>query len=453
MRLSNIIRFGDALNSKILSVEDDDDVSVIPLSFFVEMVSSRPLKEDVVSSPYRRDTDWRSMETMFSSTPEDIGSFDLSYRIRGNMLIAFYDEGVMVAFASLSKISDDYAINDVEVRKEFRGVGYGSNLYKTILKDIGASLVNYTTMTHSALRVWLSMMRDENINMVGIIRGDKGEKKFVKVRESDGRIVVDGGELDGKVPLGILARWRLDEARIDTKLRYHDELNPKLWNGKRLNQKVLNGLLKIAKDWASFSKIPDDAISDIVITGGNCNYNYSELSDIDVHLIVDTDMVLGSCGKDIVSDWLYDKKIIWTKYHPNIRIKGYPVELYAMDINEKIVKKSQGVYSLISDDWLSTPTKEDVKDLYDDPWLTRKIDHYIKMIDDLTDEDVSPTQEKADQIKELKNKFWKMRTAGIDRFGEYSRENLLYKSLRNLGKIDQLNDYLNRYEDEKYSID
>ena len=74
---------------------------------------------------------------------------------------------------------------------------------------------------------------------------------------------------------------------IKLSLQYHDELNPKLWDKNDLKEDVRQKLLEIAKKWQEFAKIPDSAVHDIVITGGNVNRNYTDLSDIDVHFLID----------------------------------------------------------------------------------------------------------------------------------------------------------------------
>ena len=49
-------------------------------------------------------------------------------------------------------------------------------------------------------------------------------------------------------------------------------------------------------------------------------------------------------GKEILDDFLKDKKSLWTLTH-DIKIYGISVELYAQDINEP-TSSDQGVYSL-----------------------------------------------------------------------------------------------------------
>ena len=243
----------------------------------------------------------------------------------------------------------------------------------------------------------------------------------------------------------------LDErSKFDTTLKYHDKLNPAIWHNNKLDPKIHAALVRIAHDWADFSRISFSAIKDIIIIGGNCNYNYTDFSDIDLHLVVDMDNIIKD--PEILDDWLYDKKVLWAKFHPNIRIKGYPVELYAQDVKQE-PKDMQGIYSLVSNKWLAKPSKHDVEQMYGNPNMIRKIKYYVKQIDNMTSDFAYPTPQKAKQIKKLKKRLHLMRSSAIQQAGEYARENLVYKSLRNLGKINQLNDYLTNFQDREYSVD
>jgi hypothetical protein len=241
-----------------------------------------------------------------------------------------------------------------------------------------------------------------------------------------------------------------ERSKFDTTLQYHDQLNPAIWQKEKLDPKIHAALMRIAHDWAEFSRIPFSVIKDIILIGGNCNYNYTDFSDIDLHLVVDMNNIIKD--PDILDDWLYDKKILWAKYHPNIRIKGYPVELYAQDEKQE-PKDAQGIYSLITNKWISKPSKHDVKQMYSNPNLIRKIKYYAKQIDHMTSDFAYGTKEKAQQIKKLKGRLHQMRSSGIQKAGEFAQENLAYKALRNLGKINQLNDYLTNFEDKEYSVD
>jgi hypothetical protein len=78
----------------------------------------------------------------------------------------------------------------------------------------------------------------------------------------------------------------LQELKIH--LPYHDELNPKLFDKDKLKPNIRKILLDCAEKFRLGCKIiPKFKVLDILMTGGNANYNYSDISDIDVHILVD----------------------------------------------------------------------------------------------------------------------------------------------------------------------
>ena len=227
----------------------------------------------------------------------------------------------------------------------------------------------------------------------------------------------------------------------DLTLRYHDELNPKLWDGDKLKSDVREKLLEIGNAWAEFSNIPKEAIKDMILVGGNANFNYTDFSDIDLHLLVDKND-LPDCP-DLLDDYLKDKKQLWSLSH-DISIYGHDVELYAQDVNDEF-PANQGVYSLSQNNWMVPPTKQKVN--FDDPNLLNKINGYVNKIDSLLDSNADD-----ETFKKLKKKFGEMRKAGIKKAGEFSLENLIFQELRNKGYLDKMNAYLKSKQDENLSL-
>ena len=58
-----------------------------------------------------------------------------------------------------------------------------------------------------------------------------------------------------------------------------------------------------------------------------------------------------------------------------------------------------------------------------------------------------------DQLRTVKERIVKMRQAGLDRAGEWSTENLVFKILRNLGIIEQISDTIRELEDQELSLE
>lgn len=230
----------------------------------------------------------------------------------------------------------------------------------------------------------------------------------------------------------------------DTTLQYHKELNSKIWDSiGNLKGQVKDKLLQIADAWVAFTKIPPALIHDIVITGGNVNYNYTPNSDIDLHIVMSRSAI--NPDRAFVDEYLQDKKILWTLQHPDISIYGYPVELYAQDIDEQ-PHANQGVYSLIQNRWIARPQMLDLH-FEDDYHLQKKVTFYKDMIDKMIADNASD-----DSIDILKDKIKKMRGDSIAKDGEFAFGNLIFKDLRNAGYLDKLNDYKKTKQDKILSL-
>jgi hypothetical protein len=226
-------------------------------------------------------------------------------------------------------------------------------------------------------------------------------------------------------------------------LQYHDELNPVVWDDEKLKKEVRKKFLEIAKFWANYALIPDKAIKDIVITGGNANYNYTEYSDLDLHLIVNKDQI-ADCKDKILDEFLMNKKALWGLTH-DIKIYGIPVEIYAQDISEK-PGKSQGVYSVKTDKWVQKPVKEKV-DL-NDPLIQKKVSILAHNINYFID---SKTNDYA-TLERFKEKLKNMRSSAIKKGGEFSIENIVFKELRNRKLLDKFTTYILSVEDKNLSL-
>ena len=226
-------------------------------------------------------------------------------------------------------------------------------------------------------------------------------------------------------------------------LEYHDRLNEKLWDDRdSLRAEVRKALLKFSDAWAKFANIPDDAIEDVIMTGGNANYNYTPTSDIDVHLIVDKSKI-GPVG-EMLDDYLYDKKLLWTLTH-KIKVLGYDLEPYAQD-REASYPDNQGVYSLKNNKWVAKP-KQLGLDFSKNKTIQKKADHFEKMIDHMIEHKMDLST-----FERIKKELRDMRSAGIAKGGEFSPDNLVFKELRNRGVLDRMNKYESTEKDQELSL-
>jgi len=232
-----------------------------------------------------------------------------------------------------------------------------------------------------------------------------------------------------------------DFLKNKTTIETHNELNPKLWENEKLNNNVRKKLVELGKYFVLYCDFDEKSIKDIILTGGNANYNYTNMSDLDVHIIMDKEKM--ECD-DFIDDYILDKKNLWTLKH-NIKIEGYPVELFVQGEKDP-TPDEQGVYSLLSEKWIKKPKyhKVNTNNIY----FKKKLFSLVQKIEFFIKNDISDL----DKMEELKDKLRKMRSSGLKKEGEYSRENLLYKELRNQGYLDKFDKYYNKVIDKKFSL-
>lgn len=229
--------------------------------------------------------------------------------------------------------------------------------------------------------------------------------------------------------------------QLNETIEFHSSLNSKIWKGFKLKEEVANKLSQIADVFAASLDIPNLELEDVVVTGSLCNYNYTKDSDIDLHLVVDFDK-LGISPETFVQKYFNAKKTEFNLKH-DITIYGYPVELYVEDFMSPA--KATGRYSIMSDSWLSTPKgmKDEVVDITD----IEKYTDFVEQIEALEDDDAS-----VEDATELLAEIYDMRASGLEKEGELSEDNLIFKELRNNGYLDQLRNYMLQTVDDELSL-
>jgi len=212
-------------------------------------------------------------------------------------------------------------------------------------------------------------------------------------------------------------------------------LNPKLWKEDTLKPEIKTQLVKIAEVFQKFIGVELEVI-DYTITGSNANYMWTEYSDLDLHIIVK------GLPDEKERELFNAKKALWSEEH-NITVKGLPVECYVQGEDEE--HHSTGVYSILADQWLEKPKK--VKPNLNDAAIKAKKESLIHDIESvLLSKDIT-------KLRAVKEKITNMRKAGLEKAGEWSTENIVFKVLRNMGLIDKMTQLIRELEDEELSLE
>ena len=243
-----------------------------------------------------------------------------------------------------------------------------------------------------------------------------------------------------------------NEKKIINSFYLQDELNPNVWtfpddpNDAKLKPEIRERLLKISEIFIDFIDI-EIFVHDIILIGSLTGYNWSEFSDFDVHILYD----FSDAGdkKELYQELFRLKKTVFNAAH-DIFIKGFEVEVFVQDLNED--EKSIGSYSVLNDEWIRLPKKDDFE--IDTKKVTEKSEQWMDIIDGVLenaeDEDLS---EAIKLVKKYREKLRKYRTCGLEKEGEYSYENLVFKFLRRNGYLAKLENFKNKITDKKLSLE
>ena len=214
----------------------------------------------------------------------------------------------------------------------------------------------------------------------------------------------------------------------------------------KLRKEVREKLLQTANEFIDFIGVPL-LIEDVIFTGSLANYNWSEYSDIDLHVVCDF-IQFSDTELSLYEELFKVKKTIFNTNH-DIKIFGYEVELYVQNASE--AHFSSGVYSVLYNEWDIKPEKEDSN--IDTKILKSKINHWKSQIDTVVDNATEKDIDEArEYIKKFKEKLKKYRSSGLKKEGEYSYENLVFKYLRRSDYLEKLFNLENNLLDKELSL-
>lgn len=210
------------------------------------------------------------------------------------------------------------------------------------------------------------------------------------------------------------------------------QLNPKIWINGKINSRVRLRLLDIADDFISSLEVDWVKPDDIILTGSLANYNWSKFSDFDLHILMDFKKV--DDRTNFVKDYFDSKKNLWNEKHENLKIYGFPVEVYVQDTNEE--HTASGIYSLERNEWIKEPEQNRIKAIKLDKFLIKeKVLKFMKAIEKLEIQyEHANTEDELERIAEKSKAIFdylkRLRRESLKSGGEMSSGNIIYKCLK-----------------------
>jgi len=239
-----------------------------------------------------------------------------------------------------------------------------------------------------------------------------------------------------KIPNDILNSFKLKNT-----------LNIELWKNDKLIPEAKTKLLKIAKDFFKSLELPPNVkLKDVLFVGSLANYNWSKYSDIDLHIVVDFKEIGDDADQTKKS---FDaQKNLWNLKH-EITVFDYPVEVYVQDVKEKLHASS--IYSIPHDKWILKPEKTSFK--LDKNVIKSRVEKLFDKLKQIQKHYDNENNEQAiEKADALKDEIKKMRKAGLEKGGEYSTENLVFKVLRRTDFMEILDNYKDKAYDKSVTV-
>lgn len=219
----------------------------------------------------------------------------------------------------------------------------------------------------------------------------------------------------------------------------HDTLNSKLWDdANHLRPEVKNKIIEIVNYFEQNLQVPINIV-DIQLCGSNCSYNYTDKSDLDVHIIANFESV--SDETEILSS-AYDLERSKFNKDYDISIHGIEIELYVQDIRSGVT--SNGIYSILDNDWIKEPKPiKHITKHNTEKEVQKWSDHINRVIKAGTHDDI---------INAI-NTLYLIRHNSINVDGEYGKGNQLFKDIRNLGLLDKLKEAQKKARSKELSLE
>ena len=219
-------------------------------------------------------------------------------------------------------------------------------------------------------------------------------------------------------------------------IEVHDTLNPKLYNGMEMKQEVFDKLTEIYKEFLDFIDIPLNIV-DVEVVGSNASYNYNENSDIDLHIIVNSEVTY--VEPTILRQLYNDRKGSFNRDY-DISVEGIPVELYIEDVNDG--NATNGRYSLLKQQWVLEPKPIH----YEIPDISQDLMSYQEKCASLL------LSDSAEEVRQFINDLYMMRKLGLAEGGEASTGNLIFKELRSMNMLQDLKDHYYELRSKDLSV-
>lgn len=208
----------------------------------------------------------------------------------------------------------------------------------------------------------------------------------------------------------------------ETLVTIQDELNPVLWSDNKLRPEIKEKIMDLVNEFQSTLDIPL-TILDINIVGSNASYNYTDKSDVDVHIV--TNFEEYGYPQEFVQAAMNSFKANFNNKY-DVNYGGYNVEVYVEDV--KSSPQSNGIYSVLNDMWIKEPQPLQPMEVELEPEYSDYVNRINQILTNGTEQD----------IVNIIDELYVLRRNSLVTDGEFGKGNLIFKTIRNDDLLDAL---------------
>lgn len=238
-----------------------------------------------------------------------------------------------------------------------------------------------------------------------------------------------------------------------------EELNPRFFKGNTLSERALKHFKRLLKNF--ISEIPvkgfENYIEQIIFVGSLAGYQWNYDSDIDLHIVVDSEELARSQGIETI-ELIQQLREFSKKFNKKFYVMGFPIEFYIQEKDEPFY--SNGIYDVYYNTWIKKPEiieydKEKVKEAKEFAKQYKinifdKIKQINKHIKDSkkNDKNLSILQ---NDLKYLKSEILNLkekRNKAIRAEGDVGMDNMIIKFLGRMKVIKKIKDTIEKLENK-----
>lgn len=137
-------------------------------------------------------------------------------------------------------------------------------------------------------------------------------------------------------------------------VKLNETLNPTIWTKhEHLKNAVKDQILVGAEEYCSYLGLTEDQVKDIVVSGENASFKYTNESNIDVVVVADID------PDPTFRELFNEHKYKYNGQH-QVKVDGHLVQFYVQPADEEFI--NNGSYSVLREAWVQIPKRKLVED-------------------------------------------------------------------------------------------